>query len=149
MSRDAVNLERAGSELRGTTLRVYWHLFRLNRSVGVREIQRALNLSSPSVALHHLEKLRELGLVRKDEYSRYCLAEEVKVGVLRFFTRFGRLILPRYLFYAVFFTATLIFYVTQFGFAYCIHNVMAIILGLSAASVSWYEVAQIWREKLF
>ena len=54
------------SMLKGKTLKVYWYMLQQpNRSVGVREIQRALRFSSPSVALHHLEKLEDLGLVQK------------------------------------------------------------------------------------
>jgi len=52
--------------LKGKTLKVYWYMLQQpSRSVGVREIQRALRFSSPSVALHHLEKLEDLGLVQK------------------------------------------------------------------------------------
>jgi len=108
-----------------------------------------LGLSSPSIALHHLEKLRELGLVEKDSSSRYYLAEEVKVGILRLFTRFGRLVLPRYLFYAVFFATAFILYLVFFGLTYCPHNLMAIVFGLSATLMSFYEATRIWKEKLF
>ncbi|NIM45531.1 MAG: hypothetical protein GTN80_07805, partial [Nitrososphaeria archaeon] len=46
------------SELKGKTLLVYWYLIKeRGDSVGVREIQRALKFSSPSVASYHLEKL--------------------------------------------------------------------------------------------
>ncbi len=55
------------SELKGVTLRVYWHILGVDNkeNIGVRQIQRGLGLSSPSVALHHLEKLRTLGLLEK------------------------------------------------------------------------------------
>ena len=43
--------------------------------VGAREVQRDLGLSSPSVAWHHLEKLRELGLLRKNARGEYTLAK--------------------------------------------------------------------------
>ena len=70
------------SELKGLTLRIYWHILgSKKRSVGVRPVQRALRLSSPSVALHHLEKLRTLGLLEKDQGGEYHLIEQVKVGV--------------------------------------------------------------------
>ena len=86
------------SELKGKTLLVYWYFIRQgNVSVGVRTVQRALNLSSPSVASHHLEKLRRLGLLDKDSLGEYRLVGEVKVGLLRFFVRLGRVMLPRYL----------------------------------------------------
>ncbi len=38
----------------------------------------------PSIAFHHLEQLRELGLVQKQEIGgHYSLVSEVKIGVLR------------------------------------------------------------------
>jgi len=54
-------------ELRGKAWKVYWFLLKNSAPVSVREVQRALHFSSPSVAHHHLEQLRELGLVEKQE----------------------------------------------------------------------------------
>jgi len=83
------------AKLRGRTLLVYWFLLRSPRlSVGVREVQRALGFSSPSVAAHHLEKLVSLGLVEKRVTGEYVLRREVKVVVLRLFTRVGRFMVP-------------------------------------------------------
>ena len=73
--------------------------------VGVREVQRALHFSSPSIAFHHLEQLRELGLVQKQEIGgHYSLVGEVKIGVLRHYVKLGKLLFPRYFFYALFST---------------------------------------------
>ena len=47
--------------LRGKTWKVYWVLLKVGRPMSVRELQKALNFSSPSVAQHHLERLRDLG----------------------------------------------------------------------------------------
>jgi len=87
-------------ELKGKALQIYWYMLKQGRPVGTREIQRALNFSSPSIAHHHLDKLKTLGLVKKDNFGQYLLAEKVEIGVLQAFTRVGRLILPRYTFYA-------------------------------------------------
>jgi len=142
-------MRRAEAQVRGTTLRVYWNVFKSEDSVGVREIQRACGLASPSTALHHLEKLRELGVVQKDEYGQYRLVEQVKVGTLRLFLKFGRLVLPRYLFYAVFFSASLVLYILG-SFWYSVSlDAMAVLFGLSASAVSIFETVRIWREKLF
>lgn len=143
------NLRRAEAEVRGTTLRVYWNVFKSEGSVGVREIQRACGLASPSTALHHLEKLRALGVVQKDEYGQYRLMEQVKVGTLRLFLKFGKLVLPRYLFYAVFFSASLVLYILgSFWYSMSL-DAMAVLFGLSASAASIFETIRIWREKLF
>ena len=147
LSRRKEDQERVESELRGSTLRVYWYLFKKGEGVGVREVQRALGMASPSTALHHLEKLKELGLIEKDRYGQYVMLKDVRVGALRSFTRLGTLILPRYTFYAAFFSTSLLVYVLREGFAGSVHNVMALVFGLSAAAVSWYETARIWLER--
>jgi DNA-binding transcriptional ArsR family regulator len=142
-------MRRAEAQVRGTTLRVYWNVFKSEGSVGVREIQRACGLASPSTALHHLEKLRELGVVQKDEFGQYRLVEQVKVGTLRLFLKFGKLVLPRYLFYAVFFSASLVLYVLgSFWYSMSL-DAMAMLFGLSASAASIFETIRIWREKLF
>lgn len=96
------------SELKGKTLLVYWYFLRKgDGGIGVREVQRALGFSSPSVASHHLEKLRRLGSLDKNELGEYRLVGGVRVGLLRSFVRLGRVMLPRCLFYAIMFSCML------------------------------------------
>lgn len=138
------------SELKGKTLLVYWHLLKSpGLKVGVREIQRKLGFSSPSVAVYHLDKLMSLGLVEKTITSEYVLVSEVKTGLLRFFTRLGRFLIPRYLFYSVWFTTMLISYIIFYGQSFSIHNIVALIFGFSASSILWFETMRLWREKPF
>lgn len=136
------------AELKGTTLRVYWEIFRSSRPVGVREVQRLIRFSSPSTALYHLEKLRELGVARKDEYGRYGIVEQIRPSQFRMFLRIGRIILPRFVFYAVFFVAAIVMYLAQSLFSGSEVNVMALIFGSSAALVCVYEAVRIWRDKI-
>ena len=103
--------------------------------MGVREVQRALGMSSPSTSLHHLEKLRQLGLLTKDAYCKYALTNEVKVGVLRLFIRLGRLVVPRYVFYATFFLTALGLYLRKAEFNASLDNLMAIIFGVAGVVV--------------
>ena len=87
--------------LRGKAWRVYWYLLKTGTPQSVREVQRALHFSSPSVANHHLEQLRQLGLVEKQEIGgHYFLVNEVKIGVLRHYVKLGKLLFPIYFFYA-------------------------------------------------
>ena len=136
------------SQLKGKTLLVYWLMLKSQSSpVGVREIQRKLGFSSPSVAAHHLDKLLSLGLIDKTMRGEYFLAREVKVGVLRFFTRLGRFMIPRYLFYSVWFTTMLIVYLVLYGQSGGIHNLVAIMFGAFASFILWYETIRLWTEK--
>ena len=134
------------TELRGRTLRAYLFILKSTKSVGVRELQRALNLSSPSVAYHHLDKLTRMGLIDKDQYGEYTLVKNANVNVLQAFTQIGRLLVPRFTFYAVFFTTLLIGYLAIFqGSA----NAFAIAFGLFACIFAWYETLRTWKKRPF
>ena len=138
------------SELKGKTLLVYWYFLKSPSSmVGVREIQRSLGFSSPSVAAHHLDKLLSLGLIEKTKTGEYFLIQEVKVGVLRFFMKVGRFMVPRYLFYSVWLTTMLIFYVVFYGHTSDVHNLVALIFGISSSLILWYETFRLWKERPF
>ena len=135
------------SELKGKTLLVYMYIIRVNQpSVGVREIQRALGFSSPSVSAYHLNKLKDLGLVESIR-GDYSLIRVVKVGVLRQFVTFGGIMLPRYLFYAVLLTTMLITYVLQFPMEPTRQNITTLIMGAVPAIILWYETIRIWRDR--
>ncbi len=132
------------ASLKGKSLHVYMYLLKTSSPVGVREIQRDLKMSSPSVASHHLEKLKDLGLVDKDGYGRYFLTKKVQVGVLKVFTQVGRFMLPRYSFYAAFFTTLLIFYL---AFAYSSLDIFALSFVIAASIIFWYETIRIWKRR--
>jgi biotin operon repressor len=136
--------------LRGKAWRVYWFLLKNGRPVSVREVQRALHYSSPSVAQHHLEQLRQLGLVAKQNVGGdYALVGEVKIGVLRHFVKLGRLLFPRYFFYAVFSTT---FYVAFLAFlmrSWTRENIFIVLFGAAVSAVFWYEAVRVWRLRPF
>ncbi len=136
------------SKLKGKTLLVYWYLISSNsRIVKVREVQRALKFSSPSIAAYHLSKLEELGLVRKTEHGEYELVQEVKIGTLRFFTRIGRFLIPRFLFYSIWFSTMIVMYIVLYPQTGDAHNIMAMIFGISSVMIFWFETIKLLRNK--
>jgi predicted DNA-binding transcriptional regulator len=138
------------SELKGKTLLVYWYLLQQStHTVGIREVQRALNFSSPSIAVHHLEKLQDLGLITKKGTGEYVLEEEVKVGILRFFTHMGRYLVPRYLFYSVLFTTMLAAYLTVSLMGQIAPSFYAMTFGVIALVIFWVETFRLWRARPF
>lgn len=138
--------EKIESELRGNTLRVYWMLLRSqNASVGVREVQRLLGFSSPGLASYHLSKLVELGLV-EEKNSEYRLIREVRVGVLRQFTKFGSIMLPRYVLYAAMWTTLFTYFLTQVR-EMNLYSTFAFIFGLLGTIILWYETLRVWRQR--
>ena len=135
------------SELKGKTLLVYMHMLKKpNDPVGVREIQRELGFSSPSVSSYHLNKLQELGLV-DNVYGDYKLVKDIKVGVLKQFITLGGLILPRYLFYAVLMTTMLVTFLIQTPFYLTREYITTLMMGIVPSTILWYETLKIWRER--
>jgi hypothetical protein len=107
--RDNMGSDRADDILRGTTLEVYRFLLKKGKPAGTREVQRALELSSPSLAVYHLSKLEEAGLLKRQDgdyvVDRVILEDCVKIS---------RFVVPRYLFYAIFAVGALIVYIAYF-----------------------------------
>ena len=137
-------------ELRGNTLRVYWYMLQQGDSVGVREVQRAIGMSSPSVASHHLTKLVDLELVEKRIDNSYELKRVVKVGILRNFITYRGKLLPRYAFAAFFFSTFTIAYLalTFFVSVSIFDRYIALVVGIAAAIYSWFETYRLWKIKL-
>jgi len=135
------------SELKGKTLLVYMHILKNpGDAVGVREVQRELGFSSPSVSSYHLNKLQDLGLV-ENVYGDYQLLKDIKVGVLKQFIMLGGVMLPRYLFYAVLMTTMLLTFLVQTPYFPSREYVTTIMMGLVPSVILWYETIKIWRER--
>jgi predicted DNA-binding transcriptional regulator len=90
--------------LKGKTLAVYLYLLKNNKPVGAREIQRKLDFSTPSLAIYHLSKLEELGLVKKEGggfiVNKVVTDNNIKVK---------HFLVPRFLFYSVFSSLACVF----------------------------------------
>jgi repressor of nif and glnA expression len=89
--------------LRGLALKVYRFILKNDKPVGIREVQRALNLSSPTLALYHMNKLEEAGLIKK-EANGYVADRIVLENVIRL----RRILIPRNFFYTIFLITSLV-----------------------------------------
>ena len=89
--------------LRGLALKVYKFIMKSDKPVGIREVQRALNLSSPTLALYHMNKLEEAGLIKKE--ANGYVADRI---VLENVVRLRRILIPRNFFYMIFFITSLV-----------------------------------------
>jgi len=139
-----VDRGKVRAELKGNTLRVYVYALK-KRRVGVREVQRSLRLSNPSLAQYHLNKLKELGLVYEDA-GDYEVVANVKVDVMQEFLRVGTLLVPRFVFYAVLFTVFTVYLAKVSLTAYA---GMPIVLWFTtfmalATCIFWYEAQKAW-----
>jgi hypothetical protein len=86
--------------LEGKTLNVYSFVVKEGKPVGPREVMRGVNLSSPSVAYWHLQKLEGRGLLEKNKYGEYVVKEKVNISGHLWI---GRKLVPRLMCYSLFF----------------------------------------------
>jgi hypothetical protein len=115
-------------------------MLRNQKPIGIRETQRALNLSSPSVAQYHLMKLERIGFVRK-EMGDYV----VNKVVLDRCIKISHFLIPKYLFYSVLAAAILIIQVTMLKpdilYREYYFSIVATVIFLS---IFCYETAKVW-----
>jgi len=136
--------KRVEAELRGRSLEVFLYVLRAGKPVGVRDVQRALGLSSPSVAHHHLEKLHDLGVLKKDEKGVYTAVEKVDISLLQSFVLVGGRLLPRMAFYAAFFTTfSLLYLLTHINTP----DPYVLTLGAASSTATVYEAVRTWVKK--
>jgi hypothetical protein len=92
-------------EIEGITLSVYLYVAKKGRPVGPRDVMKGANLSSPSVAYRHLEKLEDLSLLGKNEYGEYFMKGKARV---RGYVWIGKRLVPKMLSYSLLFMIILI-----------------------------------------
>jgi hypothetical protein len=92
-------------ELEGITLSVYLHVIRKGKPVGPRDVMKAANLSSPSVAYRHLQKLEDLGYLQKNEYGEYTAKGKAHING---YIWVGRRLIPKMWSYSFVFIGILI-----------------------------------------
>jgi hypothetical protein len=136
--------------LRGNTLRVYMHILRSsngNSSIWVREIQKELRLSSPTLAKYHLEKLAGMGLLMQNGDASYSLLKKVRVDVLQPFIWLGSYIIPRLFTYAVMISILFTFIVVSVIPSGNLKELdfFAIVLGGGSLFALWFETLLSWR----
>ena len=126
------------SNLTGRTLMIYFVLLN-KKTIGVRELQRHLNLSSPSVAKYHLEKLVNLHLIENRSGS-YHLDKKADLPLLTSWVLIGKKLIPKVIFAAIFLTTLFIGYLL-FIYTYWNKDSMFVILfGVIIMIYLWFDV---------
>jgi DNA-binding transcriptional ArsR family regulator len=127
--------------LKGTTLEIYRLLLTADKPLGIREIQRALNLSSPSQAQYHLNKLEEAGLLKREAGSYV-----VNKVLLENCVRISRFLIPRYFFYSVFAFLILVIELVLRPSVVYREYFLFISATLVFVLIFVYETIKVWRE---
>jgi hypothetical protein len=73
----------------------------------------------------------------------------VKIGVLRHFVKLGKLLFPRYFFYAVFSTTFYLIYLSMLMPGVTRESLFVILFGAIISAILWYEAIRVWSLKPF
>ncbi|MBX5321745.1 MAG: hypothetical protein QHH12_01120 [Candidatus Bathyarchaeota archaeon] len=76
---------------------------------------------------------------KQDVGDDYLLVGEVKIGVLRHFVKLGRLLFPRYFFYAVFSTTLYLIYLLLFMQSLTQETVFITVFGAIVLAIFWMK----------
>ncbi len=136
-TRDAMS-EDFKDYVTGTTLRVYRYMYRAGTAMSIRDIQRGLELSSPSVAEYHIKKLVRAGLVQERE-GGFVVDRVIFENVIRI----RRMLIPLQTAYMAFFLSTLAILLTVFRPASVTSlYFFALLVNSGAVIVTTYEAAK-------
>lgn len=131
-------------EIKGNTLKVYLYLLRHGPSE-LRDIQRGVGLSSPSLASYHLSKLSEAGLAVQNEYGVYSVVKDSSDRVLEGYARIGTAVVPQFFFFALLFTILIAFFsVAALFFSGFVPYLVAV--SVVMVIVFWFETVRLWRK---
>ena len=133
--------------LNGRTLMIYFVLLNIKKT-GVRELQRNLDLSSPSVARYHLDKLTDLHLV-ENRNGEYFLINKAKIPALTSWILLGNQLIPRAIFAATLFSLLFMGYFIFIFSLWHKDSVFLLICGVLLCSYLWFDVWWHYRNKPF
>lgn len=130
-------------QIRGNTLRVYLEVLK-HGPCDLRDVQRTLGLSTPSLASYHLGRLVRAGYVKQDERGRYLAAGDASTEILAGYLKIGTAIVPQLFFFSLLLTILVAFfsYEVLFNPAFTANLIAA---SIGAILVLWYETARVWR----
>ena len=92
-------------ELQGITLKVYLYVVKKRKPVGPRDVMKGTDLSSPSVAYRHLQKLEDSGYLVKNEFGEYKVDRKAQV---KSYVWLGQRLIPKMWLYSLLFAAILV-----------------------------------------
>ena len=135
---------RASKEITGNALRVYLYLIK-HGPCELRDVQRGADLSTPSLASYHLNRLIEASYVKQDGEGKYAAVMEATSDILSGYSKIGTTIVPQLLFFTVLFTIITVFFSYQ-ALSIPSFTVYLIAAALAMVLLLWYETIRLWRK---
>ncbi len=109
----------ANMELDGLTEDVYLYVVRKSKPVGPRDVMKGVNLSSPSVAYRHLQKLEDSGYLQKNAYGEYTVKTKAHIAG---YSWIGNHLIPKIWRYSIVFLGVFIVEAIVFFLHYPVEN---------------------------
>lgn len=125
--------------LSGVVWDVYLYILTSNEPVGVREIGRSLNLSSPSLAQYHVNHLLEMRLIAQTKEGKYIAEEKSKLEALRNFVVLRGTLISRMIIYGAFTLGLTLFYILIWSIEFNFRDLYVLAIGISSACIFFYE----------
>ncbi|MDA4126381.1 MAG: hypothetical protein OK452_04140 [Thaumarchaeota archaeon] len=133
----------APPSIKGNTLRVYLYLLHAGESE-LRDVQRALGFTTPSLASYHLGKLMSAGYVSQTSHGQYLVVKDSTSEILEGYVKLGTRVVPQLFFFAVLFSALVGFFAFMSLFA-SQYVPLLVAASLALVAVLWYETLRVWR----
>lgn len=142
---DLLAMKGDGNKTRitGNTLRVYVYLLKHGPSE-LRDIQRDLDLSTPSLASYHLGRLIAAGYVGQDEKGRYLTTKDASTEIMEGYTKIGTNFVPQLFFLALLFTI-LVGYFSFRSLYLPTYVPLLVASSIAALALLWLETFRLWR----
>ncbi|MFQ6052618.1 MAG: hypothetical protein ACE5OO_00090 [Candidatus Bathyarchaeia archaeon] len=137
--------ESGGKRIHGTTWDVYLCVLTSKEPKGVRDIWRELELSSPSLAQYHVNKLLELKLIEATPEGKYLANEDEQVEALRSFLRLRGRLIPRLVVYGALLSGILASYLYLWPFRWDFRDLVTLTVCIFSVLAFFFEAYRQYR----
>ena len=132
-------------QIYGKTWDVYLCILTSSAPIGVREIWRALGLSSPSLAQYHVNKLVELKLIENTVDGKYVTNDEERLETLRSFLMLRGMLIPRMVVYAALLSGVLVSYILFWPWRGDFRDLVTVSVTLFSIAAFLFEAVKQYR----
>ena len=132
-------------QIYGKTWDVYLCILTSSAPIGVRDIWRALGLSSPSLAQYHVNKLLDLRLIESTTGGKYVTNDEERLEALRSFLMLRGMLIPRMVVYAALLSGVLASYVLFWPWRGDFRDLMTLSVTLFSIAAFLFEAIKQYR----
>ena len=132
-------------QIYGKTWDVYLCILTSSDPIGVRDIWRALGLSSPSLAQYHVNKLLNLRLIESTTGGKYVTNDEERLEALRSFLMLRGMLIPRMVVYAALLSGVLASYVLFWPWRGDFRDLVTLSVTLFSVAAFLFEAVKQYR----